>query len=282
MEVGMRPQPALFATQVVSRPTRPFRHLPRAFIMVLVASGYLATASALILLQVFVVEMMPPPKALTGPVIIFRPPPPAERSSAGERHGAPASVASAAAAVTPPEIHPPTPLPTVVPLPPPADDRRSEAEFPVDPGADSKGPSGARPGGGIADTGGIGPTGPGDGGGCPTCPPGGTDRGPGAGIYPDDTPGIVPPVVIPSTRALPNYPDLARRAGVQGSVILLVVIGADGRVGEIQVLTSPDPRFGFDLAAIEAVKQWRYRPAILGGRPVAVQASVIVEFTLSR
>lgn len=48
------------------------------------------------------------------------------------------------------------------------------------------------------------------------------------------------------------------------------------------MLSSPDPRFGFDLAAIEAVKQWRYRPAMLGRRRVAVQASVMVEFSLSR
>jgi protein TonB len=89
-------------------------------------------------------------------------------------------------------------------------------------------------------------------------------------------------MLIVSSRALPKYPDIARRAGVQGTVVLLVVIDRDGRVGEIEVLRSPDPRFGFDLAAVEAVKQWRYRPALLGGRAVTVQASVMVEFTLSR
>jgi protein TonB len=88
-------------------------------------------------------------------------------------------------------------------------------------------------------------------------------------------------VIIPSSRKLPDYPDLARRARVEGTVILLIGIESDGRVGAVEVLRSPDPRYGFDLAAIEAVKQWRYRPALLGGRPVAVQANVMVEFTLS-
>jgi protein TonB len=88
--------------------------------------------------------------------------------------------------------------------------------------------------------------------------------------------------VIVSTRTLPKYPELARRARVEGSVILLITIDREGRVGEVEVLRSPDPRYGFDLAAIEAVRQWRYRPALLDGRPVAVQASVMVEFAIGR
>ncbi|HYV85500.1 MAG TPA: energy transducer TonB [Patescibacteria group bacterium] len=276
----MRPEPTLFATLVLSRPAPLLRHLRRGFVMVLVATGYLAIIGALLLLQLLVVESMPPPKAVTGPVIIFHPPPRDAASSGGERRGGPARpTGPAAVTAAPPTLQPPAPLPMVVPLAPPADMRTSEARTVPDTGVDPAGPAGG--GGGPDDSEAIGPAGPG-GGGCPTCPPGETGPGPGPGVYPDDTPGIIPPVVIPSTRALPKYPDLARRAFVQGSVILLIVIDADGRVGEIQVLSSPDPRFGFDLAAIEAVKQWRYRPAMLGRRRVAVQASVMVEFSLSR
>jgi protein TonB len=131
--------------------------------------------------------------------------------------------------------------------------------------------------GGPGEGAGVGPGGPGGGGPHP---------GPGIGpdgdpIYQESHPDITPPVQR-ATRAFPRYPELARKAGVQGTVILLIVIDRDGRVGEIEVLRAPDPRFGFDLAAVEAVKQWRYRPALLGGRPVAVQASVTIEFTLSR
>ena len=84
------------------------------------------------------------------------------------------------------------------------------------------------------------------------------------------------------TRALPNYPDLARRASLQGTVILLVVIEADGTVGEIEVVRSPDQRWGFDLAAINAVKRWRYQPALMNGKPVATYIQVMVEFILAR
>lgn len=123
--------------------------------------------------------------------------------------------------------------------------------------------------------------------GCDGCIGTGLD-GPGDGgdtwdgpFQPGD-PRVTQPIIIPSSRALPRYPDLARRAGLQGTVILTIVIGPDGRVGEIEVLRSPDQRWGFDLAAIEAVKQWRYQPALMSGRPVAVYAQVLVEFTISR
>jgi protein TonB len=269
----MSPERPIFAALVVSRPAVPFRHLSRVALMALVAAGYLAAVGALLLLHLLFIETMPPPKAATGPVLIFHPP--LQVGSGGA--GGPRGGGQAAPAVTPPVIHPPAALPTVVPLAPPVDDRAEDAAGPSN--AETTGTPGDGPGGGGSDD---GPGGTGPGGGCPTCPPGAERGGSGTDIYPDDTPGIVPPVVIPSTRALPKYPALARRALVQGSVILLVVIEADGRVGEIQVVSSPDPRFGFDLAAIEAVKQWRYRPAMLGRRPVAVQASVIVEFSLSR
>jgi protein TonB len=91
---------------------------------------------------------------------------------------------------------------------------------------------------------------------------------------------VAPAVLVPSSRVLPRYPAIARRARIQATVVLRIVIDADGRVGAIEVLRSPDPRWGFDLEAIEAVKQWRYRPAVLHGAPVPAYARVIVEFTL--
>ena len=102
------------------------------------------------------------------------------------------------------------------------------------------------------------------------------------GPFGPSTPGLVPPRIIPSSRALPQYPPAARRAGLLGTVILMVVIEEDGQVGEIQVLRSPDQRWGFDLSAIDAVKQWRYEPALMNGRAVAAYITVMVEFTLSR
>ncbi|HEX9426439.1 MAG TPA: TonB family protein [Candidatus Polarisedimenticolia bacterium] len=62
----------------------------------------------------------------------------------------------------------------------------------------------------------------------------------------------------------------------------MIRIDEKGLVGEVQVIRSADQRWGFDLAAIEAVKQWRYRPASMHGRAASVWGQVIVEFSLSR
>lgn len=102
------------------------------------------------------------------------------------------------------------------------------------------------------------------------------------GVYREGDPRLSLPRLIEASRILPAYPDIARRAHLQGSVLLRIIVRADGSVGAIEVVRSPDPRLGFDLAAIEAVKQWRYDPARLGPLPVAVQMSVMVEFVISR
>jgi protein TonB len=78
----------------------------------------------------------------------------------------------------------------------------------------------------------------------------------------------------------PVYPEVARRAGVQGTVILEVVVGKDGSVKDIRVLR-PAP-MGLTEAAVAAVRQWRYEPSTLAGQPVEVVMSVTVRFTLTR
>jgi len=92
--------------------------------------------------------------------------------------------------------------------------------------------------------------------------------------------GVSNPEVIPSTRVQPTYPDLARKAKVAGQVVLQAVVRKDGTVGDITVLKSPGSKFGFDEAAIAAVKQWRYKPGLQNGKPVDVYFTVVVDFTL--
>ncbi len=75
----------------------------------------------------------------------------------------------------------------------------------------------------------------------------------------------------------PSYPPLALAARVQGSVRLECVIGEDGRVSEVVVV---DGHPLLDPAAIEAVRQWRYRPTLLNGVPVSVVLTVVVDFRL--
>ena len=80
------------------------------------------------------------------------------------------------------------------------------------------------------------------------------------------------------TRVQPQYPDDARQALVQGSVVLRVEIDNSGNV-EGLTLVSGHPMLA--PAAIEAVKQWKYKPYLLNGQPIAVETQVIVAFQLS-
>ncbi len=70
---------------------------------------------------------------------------------------------------------------------------------------------------------------------------------------------------------------MARRAKLQGKVVLEAVIGTDGDVEELRVLRSIPM---LDKPAADAVCCWKYRPATLDGRPVAVYFTVLVEFSL--
>ena len=81
------------------------------------------------------------------------------------------------------------------------------------------------------------------------------------------------------TRVQPVYPESAKAAGVQGTVVLHAVVGMDGKPLLLQVLNSqvnPD----LARAAVEAVSQWRYQPTLLNGNPVEVDTTIQVKFTL--
>jgi TonB family protein len=88
--------------------------------------------------------------------------------------------------------------------------------------------------------------------------------------------------VRPPTKVLdvrPEYPEDAQAAGIQGTVILGIVITEDGSVSdtEVQVLRSiPE----LDQAAIDAVTQWQYEPTVISGEPVEVEMNVSINFTL--
>jgi len=76
-----------------------------------------------------------------------------------------------------------------------------------------------------------------------------------------------------------QYPDAPRLAGVQGTVLLTVVIGVDGRVKDVQAISGPPELF---LAATEAVKQWRYRPTLFRGHKMEVSTEVEIPFKLPK
>jgi periplasmic protein TonB len=77
----------------------------------------------------------------------------------------------------------------------------------------------------------------------------------------------------------PQYPPEAGRERIEGTVVLLAVIGKDGSVQDVQVVS------GLPLlaqAATEAVNQWRYKPYLLNGVPVEIESRITINFTLSR
>ena len=73
----------------------------------------------------------------------------------------------------------------------------------------------------------------------------------------------------------PEYPRMARLRRIQGIVILEVTVDREGNVSNVAVLRSVD---GLDAAAVEAVRQWRYEPTIINGRPVSVVLTDSVRF----
>ncbi len=76
----------------------------------------------------------------------------------------------------------------------------------------------------------------------------------------------------------PTYPPLARQARIQGAVLLQAEISKDGTIQNLRLI-SGHPML--TSAAIDAVKQWRYKPYILNGEPVEVETQITVNFTLS-
>jgi protein TonB len=128
-------------------------------------------------------------------------------------------------------------------------------------------------------------------GGVPGGVPGGQMGGVIGGII-SSTPVSVPKAATPTrvrvsqgvTQGLlirkvqPTYPPLARQARIQGQVLLQAEISKDGTIQNLRLI-SGHPML--TSAAIEAVKQWRYKPYILNGEPVEVETQITVNFTLS-
>ena len=75
----------------------------------------------------------------------------------------------------------------------------------------------------------------------------------------------------------PVYPDIARQARKEGTVVMEAVLDPTGRVTQLRVIQSVPL---LDQAAMDAVRQWRYTPSTLGGHPVSVLMSITIRFTL--
>jgi len=122
---------------------------------------------------------------------------------------------------------------------------------------------------------------------------GGTGRG-GFGIAQpigDPSPISPPPAPAPTRplrvshwaegnliyRVQPNYPALARQARIQGTVELRAIISKMGTIKNLAVLSG---HAMLVISAVQAVKQWRYRPYLLNGEPIEVETEITVNFIL--
>lgn len=88
--------------------------------------------------------------------------------------------------------------------------------------------------------------------------------------------GIQPPRLVSEVK--PDYTEDARRRGLEGEVVLEIVVRRDGRVGEVRVIKGLGA--GLDQQAVQAVRRWTFVSATRKGRPVDVIVEVAVEFTL--
>lgn len=219
---------------------------------------------AFILAVVAVTAMIVPPVAIPDPperpvwiavlppkLDLGSPPPGVQRPRRGSETGTPQR------SITPPPIQTPTPpaetpetLPTTNDVPPTDGSGRSGDGSPGLP--DGSGPdSGADQGGGGG---------------------GGGDGSDPVVITGDMT----KPMLL--VKVEPTYPDVARMARLSGRVTISAVIGLDGNVESAEVLASTSPLFSD--TAIGAVRKWRYRPALMNGKPVRVYFTVVVDFSL--
>jgi len=99
--------------------------------------------------------------------------------------------------------------------------------------------------------------------------------GPGLPRFGDTVAAEVLPEAV--TTVQPAYPEAARQQQIEGTVVVQALVGRDGLVKEAFVARSVP---GLDDAALAAVRQWRFRPALAKGQPVAVWVAVPVRFSL--
>jgi len=92
--------------------------------------------------------------------------------------------------------------------------------------------------------------------------------------------GVVLPRVV--KEAKPYYTAAAMQAKIQGTVWMSIVVLATGDVGDVVVTESLDKEHGLDEAAVEAARQWKFEPGKKDGKPVPVEVTVEMTFTLKK
>jgi protein TonB len=89
-------------------------------------------------------------------------------------------------------------------------------------------------------------------------------------VYAEELPEVI-------TKVNPVYPEMAREANVDGTVMVQALVGKDGKVHDVRVVKSIPL---LDQSAQDAVRQWVFKPALANNKPVAVWVGVPVRFSL--
>jgi TonB family protein len=89
-------------------------------------------------------------------------------------------------------------------------------------------------------------------------------------------PGVMAAQLL--TKTVPKYPDDAKKARIQGKVLLNAEIGKDGTVEKLEVVSGPSE---LKQSSLDAVRQWTYKPFLLNGEPVNVKTTITVIYTLA-
>jgi len=92
----------------------------------------------------------------------------------------------------------------------------------------------------------------------------------GAYVYVEELPEAI-------EKRVPVYPEAARRAGIDGVILVQALVRADGSVGETRIVKSIP---ALDAAAAECVMRWRFKPGMSHGKPVAVWVGIPIKFSL--
>lgn len=81
------------------------------------------------------------------------------------------------------------------------------------------------------------------------------------------------------TKVTPVYPVSAREAHVEGTVVLRAIIGRDGHIHSLRLVSAPDADLA--ISAVAAVRQWTYKPYLLNGQPTEVDTTITVNYSLN-
>jgi TonB family protein len=81
------------------------------------------------------------------------------------------------------------------------------------------------------------------------------------------------------TKVAPKYPDAAKKARIQGKVLLEAVLGKDGSIENLRVISGPKE---LQESSLDAVRQWTYKPYLLNGDPVEIKTTISVIYSLGQ